>query len=137
MVQTKRLGRSAAAWACEGGSISFYVPCRFLCCRALQLTMWTLDLTTGLYVCFLDLPKHPKQQSKKRKFKTKKRWKPTFDENGTPHLYHNILHQTFEQQQTTTLLLIEGLVLNAGKPEKLTSDFWRCTSIHTPTYLES
>ena len=87
--------------------------------------------------CLLDLPKHTKQQSKKRKFKTKKRWKPTFDENGTPHLYHNILHQTFEQQQTTTLLLIEGLVLNAGKPEKLTSDFWRCTSIHTPTYLES
>ena len=69
MIQTKRVRRFPAAWACEGGSISFYVPCHFVCCRALQLKMWTSDLTTGLYiVCWIY---RGMQKNKKRKFKTK------------------------------------------------------------------
>lgn len=61
-----------------------------------------------------------KQQNKQRKLKTKKRWKPTLDENGTPQLYHNILNQTLEQQKPTTLQGIERLILNAVEQEKLT-----------------
>ena len=69
----------------------------------------------------LNLPKHTKQQSKKeRKFKAKKRWKPSLDENGVPHLYHEILNQTLEQQNPTTLQGIEGLILNAVEQEKQT-----------------
>ena len=70
--------------------------------------------------CLLNLPKHTKQQSKKRKFKAKKRWKPSLDENGIPHLYHEILNQTLEQQNPTTLQGIESLILNAVEQEKQT-----------------
>ena len=97
MIQTKRLGRFAAAWACEGGSISFYVLCHFLCSRVLQLTMWTSDLITVLYIVCWICRSMQNNKTKKRKFKTKKHWKPTVGENGTPVLYHNILNQALEK----------------------------------------
>jgi len=54
------------------------------------------------------------------------RWKPSFDENGTPHLYHKIdLNQTLEQQKPTTLQGSEGLISNAVEQDRL----W-CRGVH-------
>ena len=48
--------------------------------------------------CLLNLPKHTKQQSKKRKFKTKKRWKPkNFEPNiGTTKSYNITRYREFD-----------------------------------------
>ena len=79
----------------SGGARSGY---RLLAASAFGSGHWVV-------YCFLDLPKHAKQQvnkTTKRKFKTKKHSKPSLDENVTAVLYHNILNQTLKQQKPTT-----------------------------------